>query len=55
MEKEKLLELLEPQAPEEILDVIRNEVSELHPLKMKTSCPSSIRWISSKKLLFFIT
>ena len=31
MEKEKLLELLEPQAPDEILEVIRNEVSELHP------------------------
>ena len=31
MEKEKLLELLEPQAPEEILNVIRDEVSELHP------------------------
>ena len=31
MEKEKLLELLEPQAPEEILKVIRDEVSELHP------------------------
>lgn len=31
MEKEKLLELLEPQAPKEILDVIRDEVSELHP------------------------
>jgi magnesium transporter len=34
MEKEKLLELLEPQAPEEILDVIRNEVSELHPASL---------------------
>lgn len=31
MEKEKLLELLEPQAPQKILDVIRDEVSELHP------------------------
>lgn len=31
MEKEKLLELLEPQAPEKILNVIRDEVSELHP------------------------
>ena len=31
MEKEKLLELLEPQAPDEILEVIRDEVSELHP------------------------
>lgn len=34
MEKEKLLELLEPQAPEEILDVIRSEVSELHPASL---------------------
>lgn len=31
MEKEKLLDLLELQAPREILDVIRDEVSELHP------------------------
>ncbi|MEX0661466.1 MAG: magnesium transporter [Balneolaceae bacterium] len=31
MEKEKLLELLEPQASQEILDTIRSEVSELHP------------------------
>ncbi|MFU8812302.1 MAG: magnesium transporter [Balneolaceae bacterium] len=31
MEKEKLLELLEPQASEEILQIIRDEVSELHP------------------------
>jgi magnesium transporter len=34
MEKEKLLELLEPQAPEEILNVIRSEVSELHPASL---------------------
>jgi len=31
MEKEKLLELLEPQAPKEVLDTIRDEVKELHP------------------------
>lgn len=34
MEKEKLLELLEPQAPDEILDIIRSEVSELHPASL---------------------
>lgn len=34
MEKEKLLELLEPQAPEEILNVIRSEVNELHPASL---------------------
>ena len=31
MEKEKLLELLEPQAPQEVLETIKSEVDELHP------------------------
>lgn len=34
MEKEKLLELLEPQAPDEVLDIIRSEVNELHPASL---------------------
>lgn len=31
MQKEKLLELLEPQAPIEVLETIKSEVEELHP------------------------